>query len=295
MPSVVTQIPAYSTTPYLTVAELKRNPIYTQLQKLVPGGSDADNDAELARIIMRVSAMINGECRQNLSATVDTEAGWVTLSDYGELRIHTRNHPVRQVLSVSVGTDPYNTTAISDLSQTLFDPWRITIPARALTGSSIGFEPMLSLSGYRPGRRVWAQWSYVNGFPVTTLSAPALAGATSMIVADATGILVDQTTLTVQDGKWLEHITPTALSGNTLTVAPLTYAHQAGVGVNALPDDIQEAALFLISRVHDSWSMSMGAITHDGTGARKPGSTAGTGVRSLCDPGVILAPYKRVW
>src|ERR1700756_4159105 len=91
-------IPTYLATPYLTVAELKRSPIYTQLQKLVPGGSQADNDAELAQIIQRVSAMINGEVNQTPAATTDVEAGWCRMTDDGELRIHTRCTPVIEVI-----------------------------------------------------------------------------------------------------------------------------------------------------------------------------------------------------
>jgi hypothetical protein len=272
----------------LTVAELKRSPIYTQLQKLVPGGSTADNDAELGRIIMRVSAMINGETRQNLAASVDTEADWATFSDRGELRIHTRGNPIISVVSVLIGPDPYNLTAVSDLTHVELDPWQITIPAFALGGFG-GF------GGCRSRRRVWAQWTYVTGYPVTTLASAVSAGATSLTVADATGVVVGQTVLTIEDGKWLEMLHPTAVAGNVLTVAPLAFAHQVGVGVSALPGDITEAALLLISRLHDSWSLSMGAITHDGTGARKPKGGAGTGARALCDAGVILAPYKRVW
>lgn len=280
MPNVTAVV---SSSPYLTVAELKRSPIYTQLQKLVPGASAADNDAELGRIIMRVSAMINGETRQNLVASVDTEANWATISDVGDLRIHTRGNPIVSVTSVSVGVDPYSLVAVSDLSRVDLDPWQITIPARAL-----GF-------GCRGRRRVWAEWTYVTGYPVTTLAAPALAGATSVTVVDATGVVAGQTTLTVEDGKWLEAVTPVAVAGNVLTVAPLEFAHQEGVGVNALPGDIQEAALILISRLHNTWSLSMGAVTHDGTGARKNPNAPGIGTRFLCDPGVILEPYKRPW
>src|SRR5882757_3197885 len=284
MPTLTTPVPS---TPYLTVAELKRSPIYTQLQKLVPGGSQADNDAELGRIIMRVSAMINGESRQNLAATVDIEADWATFSDHGDLRIHTRGNPIIQVVSVLIGPEPYNLTAISDLTHVELDPWQITIPAFAV--SNVG--PW----GYRSRRRVWAQWTYVTGYPVTTLASAVAAGATSLTVADATGVVAGQTVLTIEDGKWLEMVVPTVVAGNTLTVAPLAFAHQAGVGVSALPGDITEAALLLISRLHDSWSLSMGAVTHDGSGAREPKGGAGSGARALCDAGVILAPYKRVW
>lgn len=88
--------------PYITVQELKRNPVYNQLKQLVPNSSDADRDAELARLIMRASAMANGETNQNLVASVDTEIGQVVVTDYGDLRIHTRSTPITSVQSISV-------------------------------------------------------------------------------------------------------------------------------------------------------------------------------------------------
>lgn len=275
---------ATSFTPYLTVAELKRSPIYTQLRQLIPEASAADNEAELARIIMRVTAMINGECRQNLAATVDTESGWCTYSDFGELRIHCRNSLIIEVQSLSIGSGPLSLTPLTDLSGLVLDPWRITVPAASLVGLG-GFW------GYG-GRRVWVERTYVNGYPVTTLAAPAVAGATTVTVANATGIMPGDTPLAVQDGRYFEMITPSAVVGNVLTIAPLQYAHQVGVGVSCLPNDVEEAALLLISRVHDSWSLNMGAITRDGSGAHKP---EGGPARALCDAAVMLAPYRRVW
>jgi hypothetical protein len=271
-----------TTVPYLTVAELQRSPISTQLQKLVPGFSDADRDAELARIIMSVSALINGECGQNLAATVDNEVGTMTVSDDGALRIHCRSNPIIDVQSISVGRDSYSLTSVSDLSKVVLDPWRITLPRAANPFS-------------RPGQRLWVEWTYVNGYPVTTLASAASPGDTSITVADATGVLAGQTLLTVNDGKWLETIVPTAVAGNTLTVPALAFAHQVGTGVSALPQDVKEATRLLISRLHNSWSLSMGAVTHDGTGARKNPRDPSTGARALCDAGVMLAPYKRVW
>lgn len=279
--------PTYRTVPYLTVAELQRSPIYTQLQKLIPGGSAADNEAELAQIIMRVSAMINGEVNQSLAATTDTEAGWCTLSDFGELLIHARCTPIVEVISVSAGPSPYNMTEITDLTFALTDPWRITIPPQALLGIN-------SPWGYN-SRRLWVQWTYVNGYPVTTTTSAVTSGATSITVGDATGIIPNATILTIEDGKFLEQVVPTAVTGNVLTVPPLVFNHALGVGVNALPDDIVEAALLLVSRLHNTWSLAMGAITHDGTGARRNPNAAGIGNHFMCDPAVILEPYKRRW
>lgn len=275
--------------PYLTVAELKRSPIYTQLRQLVPGSSDADRDAELGRIILRISAMINSEVNQNLAATADEEEGQVVVSDDGYLRIHTRSNPIISVQSISVGRDPYSLAPITDLSHLILDPWRITVP-RGASGFSSGNLP---LGGYgRPGQRMWASWSYINGYPHTTLTSSVAAGATTLTVDDPTGIIPNQTLLSVEDGKWLENIVPTAVNGNTLTVAPLGYQHQAGVGVTALPDDIKNAVLTLVSRLHDTWSLATGAIVRDGSGAHVPGAKV---VRAMCDAAWMLAPYRRMW
>lgn len=262
--------------PYLTVAELKRSPIYTQLQKLVPNSSDADRDAELARIILRISAMINSEVRQNLAATVDTETGTAVVAADGEIRVHTLNNPIVEVKSVSLGLDPNNLSDVSDLSGIVIQPWNFTIP-------SVRF---------RPGLRLHVRWTYVSGYPVTELAEAVSAGDTSITVKDATGIVAGQTLLSIEDGKWLEHVVPTAVSGNVLTVAPMSYQHQAGVGVTALPDDIKNAVLTLVSRLHDTWSLAPGAIMRDGSGANVPGAKV---VRAMCDAAWMLAPYRRRW
>lgn len=265
-------------TPYITVEQLERSPVSSQLKKLVPEMDEGERYGELDRIIRRASSMINGEVRQNLAATVDSEIGQVRVSDWGDLRLHTRSSPIVSVLSVSVGPDPANLTPISDLSNIVIEPWRITIPRGSLS--------------LRPRSQMWAQWTYINGWPVTTLTATVSRGATSVTVADSTGILANQTLLTVQDGGSMEQFIPTAVTGNVLTVPPMAYPHQQGTGVTALPDVIEEATLLLISRLHGTWSLTMNAISMDGNGAKKP--SAGP-ARAMCDAAVMLAPFRRVW
>lgn len=276
-----------TTTPYITLAELKRSPIYNQLQQLTPNASPTDRDAELGRIIARVSSMINSEVKQNLAATVDTEVGEVSVSRRGDLNIFTRCTPIAQVLSVSVGADVFTLSPITDLSHVVIAPWCITIP-RAM-GRLHGND--FSLAGVgRPGQRLWAEWVYVNGFPVTTLSVAAAVGDTAITVVDSTGIVPNQTQLTLEDGTRLETVAPTAVTGNVLTIPPLLFSHQVGVGAHELPGVIKEVALLLISRLHDSWSLSMGAVTHDGSGARLP---EGRTMKAMCDPAWMLNPFTR--
>jgi hypothetical protein len=262
--------------PYLTLDELRRSPISLSLRDLVPGSSGADQDAELSRMILRASAMINSACNQNLAAAVTTESGQVAVSDFGELRLHTRCSPVIEVLAVAVGWDSSHTSPVTDLSGAVLDPWRITLR---------GPSPLFS--SCRGGQRLYAEWTYCSGYPIATLASPVSAGDTVLTVTNTIGVLPGQTVLTVEDGPWLETVVPTAVSAGTLTVAPLTYAHQVGVGVSAVPDDVKEALLVMMSYLRDSYSVAMGAI--DPNGAR-PGER---GV--LCDVATMLHDYRRVW
>lgn len=261
--------------PYITVAELDRSPISNQLQKLVPRTSPNDRDAEMARIILRVSSMINAEVGQNLAATVDREVGQVRVDSDGNLNIHCRSNPIVEVRSLEVGPSLTQLSTVSDLSGLVLNPWRITVPNYG-----------------RPGARLWARWTYVNGYPVTTLTTPAVAGAVTVTVKNPTGILAGTSILTICDGQSLEEVTVSAVVGSTVTVSPLQFGHAAGVGISELPADIEEATLLLISRLHDTWSLSMGAITTDGSGAKIPGATV---QRAMCDAAVMLNPYRRVW
>lgn len=277
--------------PYITLAEFKRSPISNQLQKLVPNSSPADLDGELNQIIRRITGSINSYCGQNLAATVDTEIGQMVVGDDGGLRIHTRGNPIVQVLNVSIGNTVSSLAPVTDLSNIVLDAWRITIPqANGLLGLNQNLQ-----FGRRPGQRLWCQWTYINGYPVTTLASPASAGDTEITVVDATGILPTSaqqpTSLNMEDGKYFESFFPSAVSGNVLTVPPLLYSHAVGTGVSNLPDDVKEALLLLVSRIHDSWSKSSGSISHDETGARRPG---GGSKFKLCDPADILKPYRRV-
>lgn len=284
MPTIVNT--AGRPTPYITIRELKQSPIYTQIDQLVPGQSDAERDAQLGRIIMRASSMINGEVNQNLAATVDTEVGEVNVDLAGNLRIHTRSNPIVEVLSLSIGSHAGTLIPVTDLSTLLIEPWRFTLPG---TGRGGGYNlPSVSL---RPGAKLWGEWTYINGFAATTLAAPTAIGDTSITVKDATGIKANQTMLTIEDGNWIEQVVPSAVFGNTLIVDELLFPHQTGTGVTELPDAIKEATLLLISRLHDTWSLSMNAVSTDGNGARKNVAMP----RIMCDAGYMLSPYRRMW
>lgn len=264
--------------PYITLAELKRSPVYNQLKHPTPNASPAERDAFLQWVIADVSSMMNDAANQNLAATVDNETDEVVVDHRGNVNVHCRSNPIIEVLSVAFGRDVYNLQAVTDLTHLKLNPWSFTVPRGA------------GLSWCR-GTRLEAEWTYVNGYPVTTLTVAANQGDTSITVADTTGVQPNKTILTIEDGLYLEKVTPTAVNGSVLTVPALQFAHQVGVGVTALPGTLKAIALLLISRMHDTWALTMGSITSDGSGAKNNDARP----RIMCEAAEMLQPYIRKW
>jgi hypothetical protein len=235
--------PAF-TVPYLTIDEYKRAPTAVDVGNLARGGSQAQQDAELANVIVRASAWVNGICNQNLAATRDTENGRVRVNRAGEYAVHPRYWPILEVVTFAAGSSPSALTNL-DLTNCFIEEQLFTIPSTSITS---GIGPALQFGATGFGDRAFAQWTYVNGWAVTTLATViAAAGATSVVVRDATGIYAG-TRLTIYDAENTETFTVTSLVGTTLTVPALTFAHAtAGVSISALPGTVKEAAVLLTS------------------------------------------------
>jgi hypothetical protein len=93
----------------------------------------------------------------------------------------------------------------------------------------------------------YARWQYVNGFPVTTLAAPATAGAQQIQVVNPNGILAG-TPLRIEDGANRESAMPLFDGlGTTVACAPLANSHEAGAPVTALPSDVERAVALIVT------------------------------------------------
>jgi len=143
---------------------------------------------------------------------------------------------------------------------------------------------------------------YYHGWPHTALSAPAIAGATSIQVGDCTswgpfaagqpgaeGAIRDPT-----GGEESASVTAsTATTGpGTLTLsAPLAYAHAAGVMFSAMPSTI----LWATAQVAAAEALSRGAQAM--VNAAAPGRSAGGNAKSELKEHAwnTLDPYKRTW
>lgn len=288
---------AMFSTPYLTIAEFKQAPTAIDYNNLVANSTDpAVQDAELANVIARASSWMDTYCNQVLSATTETETQRVRMGVDGYLKIHPNYWPIVSVTALSYGTTPTSLVDYSDLTQLWVEQQQIVAPwsAGAMNYSSVG--PLsLGMPG-SPRGTVFCKYTYVNGYTNTLLNANASSGATSIVVADPTGI-VPSSQLSIYDGLNTENVRVSSTytpGSTTVTLAvATTHAHTSGVAVSALPPAIKQAAIlattaFLKARGDYSLTMQVTNIVGEAT------SNAGSLNYDLSLAKELLAPYRRI-
>lgn len=246
----LTAVPAlYGNRPYITPGEYRTAPTGVDTSNLVKG-NPSGTEAMLYDIVSRASSWADVICGQSLSARTDTYQGRYTVDRDGNATIFPRFFPIIEVTAFAYGTQPNNLTALTDLSNVWVEETEFQVPMGYGTWSSSG--PLQFGQGPRPGAKVRALYSYVAGFPNTYLASTALAGATSIVVRDPTGILPGKTQLTIFDGAQTETVTADATytigSATVALAAPLAYPHAApGVSVSGLPPFVKQAVILLCS------------------------------------------------
>ena len=262
-------------TPYVTPAIVTQAPTGIDWSSIPPGGvrsgvTAQQSKAELANICQRATALVDGVCRQPLRATIDT------LPLYGPgVRVGVPrgcgNQPVTLIMTrwpvLEVVSVQYAPNCLPYVWSTV--PSGLAVPAKpvvGLYGSSAppatgeGGQAVKLAAGYvdwRYGPEGFAVLTqYVNGWPHSGLTAPAVQGATALQVDDCTGWVITApfpgaatgAPCTVYDagGQEVSQVTTaSATSGpGTLTLAsPLAYEHAAGVMVSTLPQTVVWAAI----------------------------------------------------
>lgn len=237
--------------PYITAQEFQNGLTGIQTGNIPAGG--------LASKILLASSWMDLECHQVLAATTDTEMCLVRVAKDGSFAIYPRCFPIRAVTAVSTGTLPSNMTALTTLANTAVQNRRFTVYQAGFNAVTqvgpIQFGPSWSSEG-----SLWCQYTYVNGYPVTTLSASCLANASSLTVVNGVGITAGMT-LTITDDPNSEMVTvaPTYVFGSTTVplVTNTVSAHAAGVAVSAMPPGLKQIAIMATA----------GFITERGTDA----------------------------
>ena len=296
---VLTQTDPLPVEPYLTVDEYRQAPTGVDTSGLVKG-DQAASLAELGNVIARASSWADLLCNQVLAATPDMEGRRVGVSKDGILKIHPRFTPVVAVTAVSYGSTPNSLAALTDLSNVWIEPAQICVPLDGSAGVNSTFAGPLGFSAVRPGVSLFVQWKYIAGYPNTTLTATTTAGASSISVKTAGGIVGGATQLTIYDGTRTETVIvdPSYVTGSTTVplTGPLVFAHgQVGVSVSALPPAAKQAVILLTSaliKTRGSSAMVMQSIR--GEASRQARGEAGM-MEEVEIADELLSPYRRVW
>jgi hypothetical protein len=233
--------------PYLTNQQFKLAPTPTPWDALVAGGTPQECEDQLTQLIGRASTWVDSICMQVLAATIDTEQRQAAMNQYGQIIFRPRYHPVIELTDFWSGTAPATMAEMASLAGCSVEPTRIVVMAGGVpVMSSQG--PLQFGGGFGPpGYPLFIRYSYGNGYPVTTLAAPAAAGATSVTVGSAIGVLPGFTPVFLRDGAPSEQLNVASVSGNTLTLAtPLANNHLTGAAVTGLPLDVEEAVVLAV-------------------------------------------------
>jgi len=266
-------------TPYLTVDMVKAHRRRgVQVDNLVPRGTPVEQDAALAEIIESASVWIDNTILMTvggLAATYDTVLDTVTADRNGYVKLHPRNRPVVALTDFWSGPAPNVLTQAGDLSVAGVQPDRISMPIGGALSWMSDQGPLQFGGAVRADQPLWVKYTYVSGFPVTSLAAPVAQGDTLIHVADCTGIIAGQTWLTVhalQNRMRFLAGAVSALSGpGTVACQAAPYAipttGYAPPMVSALPADVIEAAVLVVRAI----------IKEAGGAAKAAGSRHGGG------------------
>lgn len=276
---------------------------------------------EAARICWRATHWVDGYCNQPLRGAYTTETltgpnTW-RLSvdpDTGVGHFLTSRWPVINVLSCmwsNSGTFPPSWYVIP-LTDVDVAGGFVEDPAMSYDPGAAGADAYFI--GIAPGYVCWprnstrVQMAYINGWPHTSLTSPAPAGATTLSVDDVTGMagLMPQ----VFDEPNDETVCVTAVSATnpvvlpspadvtietgpgTLTLAnPTTWPHDIGTTVSTMPYTVQQACILHAT----AQALVRGASSI--TAQRMPGKlqSAGGGIKDImADAKELLDPFKRV-
>ena len=168
---------------------------------LVPGGIETENDAALAQIIQAATDWMFGICLQTLAATTDTVRDTVNVGRDGYARIFPRYRPVIAVTDVQFGSDVEGLSPLSSLANIDVQTDGFAVPVSGTGGYTWTSQGPLQFGTVTaPMYQALVQYTYVNGYPHTWLTAAAAQGATSIALDDTTGIVEGNTWLTIYAG-----------------------------------------------------------------------------------------------
>lgn len=303
-------------TPYITPAMLTSRPAGISWNVVPTLTADqAAQTAQLEEVCWSATSTVDTYCRQPLRATVKTDTsvgpGLPRLAvdrRTAATTLVTEYRHLVQVAAVQVSLAAAFPPAWSVVPAGQYRPRHPVVTTAGLSTGPIGGTTIDMASGYVDwsyGRGGWqVQVSYLTGWPHTSLTAPAQAGATSVQVDDVTGWPLGWTGR-LYDGTQTEQVTVTdatatqpmtlpnsagtvtAGPGTITLAAPLANPHPVGAVVSALPPAVLRAAALAAS------VEALETIDAIATQSMSGQLAGGTGVLAT-EVEMILDEYRRI-
>lgn len=288
-------------TPYVSAAAFRAHPTYLDTDGLRVGDPNpADQTAQLAVTLLEASGWADNQCNQPLGAHAWTQRCRSRIDRAGNLKFHPDHGPLIALSSVGYGMSPTALTTFSGASAWVEDGTNVVLPLGGNTTWSGSLQFGLPMSG-----EVFVQATYTAGYVATVIGAASTAGATSLTVADPTGVIPGgqyriwepavEETVTVSP-TWTP---PTATVPPTATTvalaAPTLSAHTAGGDFSGMPAEVRTAviqyATALLMRP-DSTAEDEFPNTSLGSDTRRNDPRNGSGL--IADAVRTLSSYGRV-
>lgn len=315
-------------TPYISPTTLANAPTGIDFSTIPDvESSPSQVNAEAWNMCMRATSMADQYCNQLLRATIDTEiargpdyyvtvgpsAGGAYPSPYwgnvgSNCRVILGRWPILAVNSVKVCANAVWPRVWTTLPAGYYEP---ETPPYGLYNSSApaddayGGQAVIIAPGYvtgNLGRNGYVlEISYTNGWPHSSITVNAAAGATQITVADTTGWAIQNyagtvtgATGTFKDGGQTESITVTASSTTsgpgTLTLASaLAYPHEAGTIVTTLPAAVEWACILFAS----AQALTRGATSTTIHSIGGHTQSSGGGAQLCTEAELLLHPFRR--
>jgi hypothetical protein len=271
-----------------------------QVDNLVRGGRPDEQNAALAEAIESGCAWVDSTTLYPLAATYDTVIDErITPDRYGYLNITPRFQPVLALTDFWCGPRPNQMTQAQDLSVAGIKPNKIAFPVGGAVGLGMSSAGPLQFGGWlNRDDPLWIKYTYINGWPVTSLTAAVTEGDQSIQVADCTGIIPGQTWLTVHalQNRWkfLAGAVSAQAGAGTVACAPAPHSVPLKAGyeatqVTALPPDLIEAVVLATRAVIKDGPNGTAAKASGSTGKSKDETaTAGD---DFVEAELFLRPY----
>lgn len=292
--------------PYVSIMAFKAHPTYLDLDDLRSGSSsEGDQDAELANILLMASDWCDNYAEQQLGAHQVVQNCRGRIDRTGALKLHLDESPYLALTQLGYGYTPTSLTVLAS------PPVWVQNNNLAVTigGGSGPWSGSLQFGAGAPGSELYVQVAYTAGWVGTQLSAASIAGATSVTVADPTGIVPGgryriwdpgaEETVTVST-SWVPPAltvpaSPPAPTAVTLASAT-AFAHSAGHDFSGWPSELRLAVInYAISQLMrpDTSAEDAYPDTHMASGTRQADSRQdGSGL--VAESERVLERFRRV-